>query len=81
MGFNKNWDISSIVIQIRQISIDCSSSHTNGFTAWELKKDLYQIKDIVDRALSAAPNFGVLEKQWLTDQEQKRIINILKSKE
>lgn len=81
MGFRKNWDVADIASQIRQISVNCSSSYTDGFTAWELKKDLYQIKELIDQALKTSPNFGKLEEEWLTEQEQKRIINILKSKE
>ncbi len=81
MGFRKNWDVANIASQIRQISVNCSSSYTDGFTAWELKKDLYQIKELIDQALKTSPNFGKLEEEWLTEQEQKRIINILKSKE
>ena len=81
MGFHKNWDVVDIISQISRLSINCSSSYTDGFTAWELKKDLYQIKGLIDQALKTSPDFGDLEKQWLTEQEQKRIINILKSKE
>ena len=51
----------------------------DGFTSFECKKDLYQLKDIIDRALAEAPDFGEMEQQWLTEQEQKRIIKILKS--
>lgn len=80
MGFRKNWDVADIAGQIRQISVNCSSSYTDGFTAWELKKDLYQIKELVDQALKTSPDFGKLEEEWLTEQEQKRIIKILKSK-
>ena len=79
MGFNKNWDIADIAGQVRRLTLDCTSSYTDGFTAWELKKDLYQLKEIVDRALKEAPEFGDLEQQWLTEQEQKRIIKLLKS--
>ena len=81
MGFKKNWDVANIAGQIRQLSLNCSSSYTDGFTAWELKKDLYQIKELVNRALAESPKFGDLEQKWLTEQEQKRIINILSSKE
>ena len=75
----KNWDVVNIASQLRELSNQCSSSYNDGFTAFELKKDLYQIKDLVDQAISRAPNFGDLEQQWLTTQEQKRIIKILKS--
>lgn len=75
----KNWDVANIASQIRELSNQCSSPHNDGFTSFELKKDLYQIKDLVEQALNRSPNFGELEQEWLTNQEQKRIIKILKS--
>lgn len=79
MGFKKSWDVASIASQIHKLSRECSTPYNDGFTAFECKKDLYQLKQIVDRALAEAPCFGNLETQWLTEQEKKRIINILKS--
>lgn len=75
----KNWDVSNIASQLRSLSSQCANPHADGFTAFELKKDLYQIKELVENALARAPNFGQLEQDWLTEQEKKRIINILKS--
>jgi uncharacterized protein YktA (UPF0223 family) len=75
----KDWDTSNIVSQIHSLSRQCSSVYNDGFTAFELKKELYLLKEIVDSSLEDAPDFGELEKQWLTDQEKKRIIKILKS--
>jgi hypothetical protein len=75
----KSWSIEDVATQLRALSRECSSPYNDGFTAFELKKDLYQIKKLVDQALSSSPNFGELEQQWLTNQEQKRIIKILKS--
>jgi len=75
----KSWSIEDVATQLRALSRECSSSYNDGFTAFELKKDLYQIKELVDHALNSSPNFGELEQEWLTEQEQKRIIKILKS--
>lgn len=75
----KNWDMADIANQIHSLARECASSHNDGFTAFECKKDLYQLKRIVDDALSSSPDFGDLEKEWLQDQEKKRIIKILKS--
>jgi len=75
----KTWDVANIASQIRELSNQCSSPYNDGFTSFELKKDLYQIKDLVEQALNRSPNFGELEQEWLTNQEQKRIIKILKS--
>jgi len=79
MGFRKNWDISDITNQIRSLARECSSSYNDGFTSFECKKDLYQLKQIIDAAVAEAPDFGNLEKKWLQEQEKKRIIKHLKS--
>ena len=79
MGFKKNWDAADIANQLHSLARECASHYNDGFTAFELKKDLYQIKEIVDSALKMAPDFGEMEQRWLTDQEQKRIIKHLKS--
>lgn len=79
MGFRKSWDAADIANQIHALSRECSSMYNDGFTSFECKKDLYQLKKIVDDALAEAPDFGEIEKQWLTEQEKKRIIKILKS--
>lgn len=75
----KDWDIASIAKQVRSLSRECSSPYNDGFTAFHLKQDLYQLKQLIDTALSDSPDFGQLETDWLTEQEKKRIINILKS--
>jgi hypothetical protein len=79
MGFRKRWDVADVVNQIHSLSRECSSHYNDGFTAFECKKDLYQIKKIVDEALASAPTFGSIEDEWLEDQEKKRVIKILKS--
>lgn len=79
MGLKKNWDVTDISNQIRALSRECTSPYNDGFSAFEFKKDLYQIKFFVDQALKLSPDFGTMEQQWLTEQEQKRIIKILKS--
>lgn len=81
MSYKKSWDASDIVSQLYRLSKECSSPYTDGFTSFELKKDLYLIKETVDKALKDSPDFGQLEKDWLTELEQKRIIKILKNKE
>jgi hypothetical protein len=78
VGFKHSWDVAEIANQLHQLVRECSSSHNDGFTAFELKKDLYQIKFIIDDALKTAPEFSG-EQEWLTEQEKKRIIKILKS--
>ena len=79
MSLRKSWDVADIANQLHSLSRECSSSYNDGITSFEFKKELYIIKEVLDQALSNAPDFGELEKRWLNEREQKRIITILKS--
>jgi hypothetical protein len=79
MGFKKNWEVGDITSQVHSLAREISSPYNDGYTQWHCKQDLYQIKQLVDQALARSPDFGDLEHQWLTEQEKKRIIKILKS--
>lgn len=79
MGFKKSWSVDEIARQIHALSRECASPYNDGYTGFECKKDLYQIKYIVEDALSRSPDYGQSEKEWLTEQEKSRIIKHLKS--
>lgn len=79
MGFKQTWDVAEIAQKIHSMARECASPYNTGFITFEIKKDLYQLKDIIDRALKESPDFGEMEQQWLTEQEKKRIIKHLKS--
>lgn len=79
MGFKKSWDVADITRQLHSLARECASPYNDGFTAFGLKQELYLLKEAIDRALEESPNFGNLEQDWLTEQEKKRIIKILKS--
>lgn len=78
MGFKKNWDVTAVTSQIYTMARECSSPYNDGFTAFEIKKDLHEIKSIIDQAIKNTPTFSG-EQEWLTEQEKKRIIKHLKS--
>jgi len=75
----KSWSAEDIISQIHALSREMQSPYNDGFTSFECKKDLYQIKFTLDQAMKDSPTFGNLETDWLTEQEKKRIIKILKS--
>jgi hypothetical protein len=75
----KTWGVADVVQQINNAARECRSPYNDGFTGWYVKQDLYQMKFILDEALKNCPDFGTMEQEWLTEQEQKRIIKILKS--
>lgn len=78
MGFKKSWDVGTITSQIHSLSRECSSPYNDGYTAWGCKQDLLVIQQLVNEAIQSSPNFGEMEAEWLKEQEQKRIIKILK---
>ena len=78
MGFKKSWDVSEISQQIYRMSRESSSPYNDGYTAFEIKKELYEIKFALDQILKDSPRFCG-EEEWLTEQEKKRIIKHLKS--
>ncbi len=77
MSFIKRWDVADISRQINTATAECSSPYNDGFVCWGIKQDLYQIKYLLDEALKRCPSFAG-EDEWLREQEQKKIIKILK---
>jgi len=74
----KHWDVANVTSQIHLIARECSDSSNDGFTTWGCKQDLYLIQEVLNKALRDSPNFGSLEDEWLKNQEQQRIIKLLK---
>jgi len=77
MGFKQPANVPEIVSHLRQIARECSSPYNDGYISFELKKDLYLIKDILDNLIEQCPNFSG-EQEWLTKREKERIVNYLK---
>lgn len=71
------FDIDKVAIAIHQARYDACDMRLDGWTCFESKKDLYQIKWLVEDALRKCPTF-VGEEEWIKEQEKKRIIEILK---
>lgn len=78
MGFKKNLNIFDISNQISSAARECASPVNDGYTAFYIKQDLYQIKWFLDAAIKSCPRFEG-EEQWIKEQEQKKIFNILQS--
>ena len=77
MGYCKPINVAEVLIQIRAAAYDASDLRTDSCVSWGLKQDLYQIKWALDEAIRRCPSF-MPEEEWLREQEQKRIIEILK---
>lgn len=78
MSFRKTWDVADVSSQIYAMARECTSPYNDGWSSFEIKKDLWELKFIIDQAIKNTPTFYG-EEEWLTEQEQKRIIKHLKS--
>jgi hypothetical protein len=78
MGYKHSYNIIDSYQQIRSAANECSNPRTDGFVAWGVKQDLYQLKWFLDDMIKKCPEFGNVEESWLKQQEQEKIIKILK---
>ena len=69
-------DITNVVRTINAIKYDVCDMKSDGWTQWDAKQDLWQLKWILDQALKNCPTFAP-EEEWLREQEKKKIIKIL----
>ena len=77
MGFKFSYDVTIAAREINAAAYDACNSMNDGFICWGAKQDLYRLKWILEDALKRCPDFGIMEEDWLKEQEQKRIIKIL----
>jgi hypothetical protein len=80
MGYIKRWDVGAIQHQLSRCSAEMKYSGNDGFTAWSCKKDLLDVKYMLDRILADAPHFSSLEDEYHKQQEQHQIWNTLNEK-
>lgn len=59
--------MNSIKNQIQKMGFEMCSPYNDGFTTFEIKKKLYEIKWEVDRFLEKAPTY-VGEEEWLEEK-------------
>lgn len=57
MGYRKDWDLHAIRHQLWKMSHECSSPYNDGFTGFEIKKELLELKFLIDDLLEKTPTF------------------------
>lgn len=72
MGFRKPMDYNSVNHQIYTAGVELLSPYNDGWTQFEIKKDLYKIKWLVDAILKDSDNFAG-EQEFLKEHEQKQV--------
>jgi hypothetical protein len=74
MGFRKDWNLSDIRHQLWRMGHECSSSYNDGFTAFEIKKELLELKFLIDDIVEKSPKFSGEEEIY-----QQRLVTKLKA--
>lgn len=72
MGFRKPMDYNSVNHQIYMAGVELHSPYNDGFVQWEIKKDLYKLKFLVDEILKQSPEF-VGEPEFLEEHAKKKM--------
>lgn len=57
MGYRKDWDTNAIKHWLWRMSHECSSPYNDGFVAFEVKKELLEIKFLLDDLIADCPTF------------------------
>jgi hypothetical protein len=72
MGFKMSWSVSKIKGDLQMMSHECRYHGNDGFTQFAIKKDLMEIKFLLEDLLENCPTF-VGEEEWLHE----RLVNKL----
>ncbi|NBO36513.1 hypothetical protein EBU91_03105 [bacterium] len=76
MGFRKP-DVVAAEINIHCAITEANSHFNDGYTQFEIKKDLYRLKWILDDYFAKSPKFAG-EDEWVQQILQKKVWEILK---
>ena len=77
MGFRKPMDYSSVHHQIYMAGVELHSGHNDGYTTWEIKKDLHRIKWLLDEIMADSPTYAE-EKEFLDEHSKVKMWRTLK---
>lgn len=69
MGFRKPMDYNSASHQIYMAGVELHHPGNDGFTQFEIKKDLHKLKWLLDEIMADAPTFAG-EEEFLKEHEQ-----------
>ena len=75
MGFKKTWDVVQIKGQLRSMAWSCSSPFNDGFITSDIKRDMVEIKFLLDDLLATCPKYAG-EEEWYHE----RLLNKLGKK-
>jgi hypothetical protein len=73
-----NGKTQAILNELFKVYYDVNDPYSDGFTQWENKKILIDIKYTLDTMMRSASKFGNIEEEYLKKKEQEQLIGILK---
>jgi len=77
MGYYKKIDLKETQVKILIACSETKNRLTDGYIQFEIKKELYELKWILDEYFAKAPRF-VGEDEWVDEMIQKKVWEILK---
>ena len=77
MGFKKPIDTVYTQMELLGAYAELKSPYNDGFVLFEMKKELYELKFVLDAILEDSPKF-VGEEEWLLEQDKKKMWEKLK---
>ena len=69
MGFRKPMDYNQVHHQIYMTGIEIRHPGNDGFMQFEMKKDLYKLKWMLDQIMKDSPTFAG-EEEFITEHEK-----------
>jgi hypothetical protein len=77
MGFKAPLEVNDVKMQLLKAHGEICSTYNDGFTQFEIKKNLHEIKWLLDEMLKRQPTFSG-EEEWLEEQNKKHVWSELK---
>lgn len=76
MGHRIGWNPEDVKGQLATAAGELLSPYNDGWTQWQHKQKLYEIKFYLDAVLNESPTFHK-EREWLEEQHKKQTWKIL----
>lgn len=73
MGYIKRWDVADIKHQLGRCAAELHHNGNDGFTQWDCKKELLEVKYHLEELLHRAPSFGAVEQSYHEDMEKQQM--------
>lgn len=77
MGFQKPLEVSDVKMQLIKAHGEICSPYNDGWTSWNIKKELYEIKWLLEEMMKHQPSFTG-EEEFLKENHKKQMWSELK---